>query len=136
MNNLQEIVFEKGLNTLLKRMETLLDSITLERISEEVVVSARITDLEKVKNTISQAWPGLNISNVEINIKSQTVDFALYGECWVPRKYANFILFKNTYSLEKTEEYDSHRVIEEKDAEKRYHLPLNFFNEGIEMEIV
>lgn len=134
--NLQEIVFERGLNTLFKRMEAVLDSVTLERISKEVVVSAKITDLEKVKHTISQAWPGLNISNVEIEIKSQTVDFALYGECWVPKKYSSFILFKDNYSLEKTEECDYHYVIKEEYAEKRYHLPLNFFNEGIEMEIV
>lgn len=79
---------------------------------------------------------GLNISNVEIEIKSQTIGFALYGECWVPKKYSSFILFKDNYSLEKTEEYDCHRVVEEKDAERRYHLPLSFFNEGIEMEIV
>lgn len=134
--NLQEIVFEKGFHTLLKRMETILDSATLKKLSDEIVVFAKITDMTEVKNTISRAWPGLNISNVEINIKSQTVDFALYGECWIPKKYTNFILFKDTYSLEKTEEYDCHRVIEEKDAEKRYHLPLNFFNEGIEMEII
>lgn len=54
--NLQEIVFEKGFHTLLKRMEAVLDSATLERISKEVVVSAKITNLEKVKHTISQAW--------------------------------------------------------------------------------
>lgn len=135
MNNLQEIVLEKGFNTLLKRMETILDSAALKKLSDEVIVSAEITDLEKVKNTISRVWPGLNISDVKIEIKTQTVGFRLWGECWIPEKYANFILFSTAYSLEKTEECDYHRVIKEENADK-YHLPLNLFNEGIEMEIV
>jgi hypothetical protein len=133
--NLQEIVLEKGFNTLLKRMETILDSATLKRISEEVVVSAEITDLEKVKNTISQIWPGLNIKDIRIDIRSQSVKFRLWGECWVPKKYSSFILFKDNYSLEKTEECDYHHVIKEEYADQ-YSLPLNLFNEGIKMEIV
>lgn len=133
--NLQEVVFEKGLSTLFKRMEIILDPAILKKLSDEVVISAKIADITKVENTISQVWPGLNICDIKIDIKSQTVEFKLYGECWVPEKYACFVLFKDTYSLKETEEYNCHKVIEERYADK-YYLPLNLFNEGIEMEIV
>lgn len=130
---LKEQVCEQGINTLLKRMETLLDSSDLRKLIQTMIVSAEITDMEEVVNTIKSKYTCFDIKDVKLNLSSQTVSFKIYGSCYVPKEYRDYILL--TWSATQTEECDYLKTIEEKYAEKES-MPLSMFTKGIKIEIV
>ena len=130
---LKEQVCEQGINTLLKRMETLLDSSDLRKLIQPMIVSAEITDMEEVVNTIKSKYTCFDIKDVKLNLSSQTVSFKVYGSCYVPKKYRGLVLL--TWSATQTEECNYLKTIEEKYAEKES-MPLSMFTKGIKVEIV
>lgn len=130
---LKEQVCEQGINTLLKRMETLLDSSDLRKLIQPMIVSAEITDMEEVVNIIKSKYTCFDIKDVKINLSSQTVSFKIYGSCYVPKEYRSYILL--TWSATQTEECDYLKTIEEEYAEKES-MPLSMFTKGIKIEIV
>lgn len=130
---LKEQVCEQGINTLLKRMETLLDSSDLRKLIQPMIVSAKITDMEEVVNTIKSKYTCFDIKDVKLNLSSQTVSFKIYGSCYIPKKYRSYILI--TWSATQTEECDCLKTIEEKYAEEES-MPLSMFTKGIKIEIV
>lgn len=130
---LKEQICEQGINTLLKRMETLLDSSDLRKLIQPMIVSAEITDMEEVVNTIKSKYTCFDIKDVKLNLSSQTVSFRIYGSCYVPKKYIGYVLI--TWSATQTEECDCLKTIEEKYAEKES-MPLSMFTKGIKIEIV
>ena len=130
---LKEQVCEQGINTLLKRIETLLDSSDLRKLIQPMIVSAEITNMEEVVNTIKSKYTCFDIKDVKLNLSSQTVSFKIYGSCYVPKEYRGYILL--TWSATQTEECDYLKTIEEKYAEKES-MPLSMFTKGIKIEIV
>lgn len=130
---LKEQVCEQGINTLLKRMETLLDSSDLRKLIQPMIVSAEITDMEEVVNTIKSKYTCFDIKDVKLNLSSQTVSFKIYGSCYVPKEYIDYVLL--TWSANQTEECNYLKTIEEKYAEKES-MPLSMFTKGIKIEIV
>ena len=130
---LKEQVCERGINTLLKRMETLLDSSDLRKLIQPIIVSAEITDIEEVVKTIKSKYTCFDIKDVKLNLSSQAVSFRVYGSCYVPQEYRSLVLL--TWSATQTEECDYLKTIEEKYAEKET-MPLNIFTKGIKLEIV
>lgn len=130
---LKEQVCERGINTLLKRMETLLDSSDLGKLIQPMIVSAEITDIEEVVRTIKSKYTCFDIKDIKLDLSSQTVSFRVYGSCYVPEKYRGLILL--TWSATQTEECNYLKTIEEEYAEKEF-MPLNMFTKGIKLEIV
>lgn len=130
---LKEQICEQGINTLLKRMETLLDSSDLRKLMQPMIVSAEITDMEEVVNIIKSKYTCFDIKDVKLNLSSQTVSFKIYGSCYVPKEYRSYILL--TWSATQTEECDYLNTIEEKYAEKES-MPLSMFTKGIKIEII
>lgn len=130
---LKEQVCEQGINTLLKRMETLLDSSDLRKLIQPMIVSAEITDMEEVVNTIKSKYTCFDIKDVKLNLSSQTVSFRIYGSCYVPKEYISYVFL--TWSATQTEECNYLKTIEEKYAEEES-MPLSMFTKGIKIEIV
>lgn len=133
---LKELVYNEGLNTLLSRMEIIFSSHDMSKLNKPVIVAAHIESEEVVLKAIEQVWhpAAFTIKNVKINLAKQTVDFEIYGHCYVPFKYSGYILLK--YSLYKTEECDHYYVISEEYAQEQSLPLLDFINKGIELKIV
>lgn len=130
---LKEQVCERGINTLLKRIETLLDSSDLRKLIQPMIVSAEITDMKEVIKTIKSKYTCFDIKDIKLNLSSQAISFRVYGSCYVPQEYRSLVLL--TWSATQTEECDYLKTIEEKYAEKEA-MPLNMFTKGIKLEIV
>lgn len=130
---LKEQVCERGINILLKKMETLLDSSDLRKLIQPMIVSAEITNMEEVVRIIKSKYICFDIKDIKLNLSSQTVSFRVYGSCYVPQEYRSLVLL--TWSATQTEECDYLKTIEEKYAEKEA-MPLNMFTKGIKLEIV
>ena len=131
---LKDQVYNCGFNTLLRRMEILLPSYELKALTNPVVVSATIVDMDAVISKIKETWTIFNIKDVKVDLKSQRVDFKVYGKCYIPEKYKSYVLM--SWSPVKTEECNYLEEIDEKYAQEKT-LPLTaFINNGITMEIV
>ena len=131
---LKDQAYNCGLNTLLRRMEILLPSYELKALTNPVVVSATIVDMDAVISKIKETWTIFNIKDVKVDLKSQRVDFKVYGKCYIPEKYKSYVLM--SWSPVKTEECNYLEEIDEKYAQEKT-LPLTaFINNGITMEIV
>lgn len=122
IEELKQLVYEKGLQTLLKRMEGYRD---LRTLTNNVIVSATIVDMDAVVRKIKEEW-----SDVRVNLVSQSVSFKIYGNCYIPEKYRGYIVMD--WSATQTEKY-----LQEVKEEYAEALPLaNFVNNGIEIEII
>lgn len=131
---LKDQVYKCGLNTLLRRMEIILPSYELKALTNPVIVSAIIVDMDAVIRKIKETWTIFNIKDVKVDLKSQEVNFKVYGKCYIPEKYKTFVLMD--WSATQTEECNYLEEIEEKYAQEKT-LPLTvFINSGITMEIV
>lgn len=131
---LKDQVNECGLNALLRRMEIILPSYTLKDLTNPVIVSATIVDMDAVIRKIKETWTTFNIKDVKIDLTSQRVCFKIYGKCYIPEKYKSYVLM--SWSPVKTEECNYLEEIEEQYAQEKT-LPLTaFINNGITMEIV
>lgn len=134
---LKDIVYNQGLNTLLQRMEVLLDFNTRKKLCYPIIASAEIIDMDSVIAKIKETWPIFNIKDVWINLKSQCVDFKIWGgPYWVNKKYSSYIIFKDAWSEVETEEFNYQRTTKEEYAERNA-LPLDLFiGHGVELKIV
>lgn len=131
---LKEQVYEHGLNTLLRRMEVILPSYELKALTNPVVVSATIVDMDAVIRKIKETWTIFNIKDVRVDLKSQKVNFKVYGKCYIPEKYRTFVLM--VWSETQTEECNYLKEVDEKYAQENT-LPLTkFINNGIAIEMV
>ena len=131
---LKDQVYNCGLNTLLRRMEILLPSYELKALTNPVIVSATIVDMDAVIRKIKETWTTFNIKDVKVDLTSQRVCFKIYGKCYIPEKYKSYVLM--TWSATQTEECNYFEEIDEKYAQENA-LPLTaFINNGIMMEIV
>lgn len=106
IETLKQLVYEKGLQTLLKRMEVVLSCRDLRTLTSNVIVSATIVDMDAVVRKIKEEWSVFEIKDVRVNLVSQT------------EKY--------NYLNEVKEEY----------AEEKALPLANFVNNGIEVEII
>ena len=131
---LKDQVYKCGLNTLLRRMEVVLPNYELKALTNPVIVSATIVNIDAVISKIKETWTTFNIKDVKIDLKSQRVTFKIYGKCYIPEKYRSYVLM--TWSATQTEECNYFEEIDEKYAQEN-ELPLTaFINNGIMMEIV
>lgn len=131
---LKDQIYEHGLSTFLRRMEIILPSYELKALTNPVVVSTTIVDMDAVISKIKETWAIFNIKDVQVDLKSQRVTFKVYGKCYIPEKYRSYVLM--SWSPVKTEECNYLEEIEEKYAQEKT-LPLTaFINSGITMEIV
>ena len=131
---LKDQVYNCGLNTLLRRMQTILPSYELKALTTPVIVSATIVDMDAVIRKIKETWTIFNIKDVKVDLKSQRVCFRIYGKCYIPEKYKAYVLM--SWSPVQTEEYNYLEEIEEQYAQEKT-LPLTaFINSGIIMETV
>lgn len=134
IETLKQLVYEKGLQTLLKRMEVVLSYRDLRTLTSNVIVSATIVDMDAVVRKIKEEWSVFEIKDVRVNLVSQSVSFKIYGSCYIPEKYRGFIIID--WSATQTEECNYLKEIKEEYAEENA-LPLaNFVNNGIEVEII
>ena len=135
--NFKNLVFEQGFVTLFKRMQAILDCGTMRRLLSPQVIDAKITDMQSVETIIKKKWPVFNIKDIEINLKSQTVSFKIWGgPYWIPKDYRSYIIFQNDWSPVETERCNYQRTTEEQYAEKNL-LPISeFIGNGIEATIV
>lgn len=134
IETLKQLVYEKGLQTLLKRMEVVLSCRDLRTLTSNVIVSATIVDMDTVVRKIKEEWSVFGIKDVRVNLVSQSVSFKIYGSCYIPEKYRGYIVMD--WSATQTEEYNYLNEIKEEYAEEKA-LPLaNFVNNGIEVEII
>lgn len=134
IETLKQLVYEKGLQTLLKRMEVVLSYRDLRTLTSNVIVSATIVDMDAVVRKIKEEWSVFEIKDVRVNLVSQSVSFKIYGSCYIPEKYRGYIVMD--WSATQTEEYNYLNEIKEEYAEEKA-LPLaNFVNNGIEVEII
>lgn len=134
IETLKQLVYEKGLQTLLKRMEVVLSCRDLRTLTSNVIVSATIVDMDAVVRKIKEEWSVFEIKDVRVNLVSQSVSFKIYGSCYIPEKYRGYIVMD--WSATQTEEYNYLNEIKEEYAEEKA-LPLaNFVNNGIEVEII
>ena len=62
---LKDQVYEYGLSTFLRRMEILLPSYELKALTNPVVVSATIVDMDAVIRKIKETWTIFNIKDVK-----------------------------------------------------------------------
>lgn len=132
IETLKQLVYEKGLQTLLKRMEVVLSCRDLRTLTSNVVVSATIVDMDAVVRKIKEEWSVFEIKDVRV--VSQSVFFKIYGSCYIPEKYRRYIVMD--WSATQTEECNYLKEIKEEYAEEKA-LPLaNFVNNGIEVEII
>lgn len=131
---LKDQVNNCGLNTLLRRMEIILPNYELKALTNPVIVSATIVDMDAVISKIKETWTTFNIKDVKVDLTSQRVCFKVYGKCYIPEKYKSYVLM--SWSPVKTEECNYLEEIDEKYAQEKT-LPLTeFINNGITMEIV
>lgn len=131
---LKEQVYEQGLNTLLRRMEIILPSYKLKALTNPVIISATIVDMDAVIRKIKETWTIFNIKDVRVDMKSQRVNFKVYGKCYIPEKYKMYILME--WAETQTEECNYLKEVEEKYAQENT-LPLTkFINNGIAIEMV
>lgn len=134
IETLKQLVYEKGLQTLLKRMEVVLSCRDLRTLTSNVIVSATIVDMDAVVRKIKEEWSVFEIKDVRVNLVSQSVSFKIYGSCYIPEKYRGYIVMD--WSATQTEEYNYLKEIKEEYAQEKA-LPLaNFVNNGIEVEII
>ena len=118
IETLKQLVYEKGLQTLLKRMEVVLSCRDLRTLTSNVIVSVTIVDMDTVVRKIKEEWSVFEIKDVRVNLVSQSVSFKIYGSCYIPEKYNYLNEIKEEYAEEKA-------------------LPLaNFVNNSIEVEII
>lgn len=134
IETLKQLVYEKGLQTLLKRMEVVLNHKDLTNLANNVVISATIIDMEAVIRKIKETWSIFGVKDIKINIASQNVSFRVYGSCFIPKRYRGFIVMK--WSSVQTEECDYFNEIKEEDAEEKSMPLTSFINNGIEMEMI
>lgn len=137
INTLKDIVYNQGLNTLLSRMEAVIDTNTLTRLCSPVIMSATIVDMDAVIAKIQEKWTIFNIKNVKINLKRQTVDFKIWGgPYWINKANSSYIIFDGAWSETETEEFNYQRTTEEQYAELNS-LPLtSFVTNGIELKTI
>lgn len=134
IETLKQLVYEKGLQTLLKRMEVVLSCRDLRTLTSNVIVSATIVDMDAVVRKIKEEWSVFEIKDVRVNLVSQSVSFKIYGSCYIPEKYRGYIVMD--WSTTQTEKYNYLNEVKEEYAEEKA-LPLaNFVNNGIEVEII
>lgn len=134
IETLKQLVYEKGLQTLLKRMEVVLSCRDLRTLTSNVIVSATIVDMDAVVRKIKEEWSVFEIKDVRVNLVSQSVSFKIYGSCYIPEKYRGYIVMD--WSATQTEECNYLKEIKEEYAQEKA-LPLaNFVNNGIEVEII
>lgn len=134
IETLKQLVYEKGLQTLLKRMEVVLSCRDLRTLTSNVIVSVTIVDMDTVVRKIKEEWSVFEIKDVRVNLVSQSVSFKIYGSCYIPEKYRGYIVMD--WSETQTEKYNYLNEIKEEYAEEKA-LPLaNFVNNGIEVEII
>lgn len=134
IETLKQLVYEKGLQTLLKRMEVVLSCRDLRTLTSNVIVSATIVDMDTVVRKIKEEWSVFEIKDVRVNLVSQSVSFKIYGSCYIPEKYRGYIVMD--WSTTQTEKYNYLNEIKEEYTEEKA-LPLaNFVNNGIEVEII
>lgn len=76
IETLKQLVYEKGLQTLLKRMEVVLSCRDLRTLTSNVIVSVTIVDMDAVVRKI-------------------------YGSCYIPEKYNYLNEIKEEYAEEK-----------------------------------
>lgn len=131
IETLKQLVYEKGLQTLLKRMGVVL---SCRALTSNVIVSATIVDMDTVVRKIKEEWSVFEIKDVRVNLVSQSVSFKIYGSCYIPEKYRGYIVMD--WSATHTEKYNYLNEIKEEYAEEKA-LPLaNFVNNSIEVEII
>ena len=137
IDTLKDIVYNQGLNTLLQRMEALIDERTLKELCTSVIISAEIVDMDAVIAKIKEKWTIFNIIDVQVNFKSQTIDFKIWGgPYWINKKYSSYIIFDGEWSESETEEFNYQRTTKEEDAEKES-LPLtSFIGHGVEFKTI
>lgn len=134
IETLKQLVYEKGLQTLLKRMEVVLSCRDLRTLTSNVIASVTIVDMDAVVRKIKEEWSVFGIKDVRVNLVSQSVSFKIYGSCYIPEKYRGYIVMD--WSATQTEEYNYLNEIKEEYAEEKA-LPLaDFVNNGIEVEII
>lgn len=119
---LTNLFMNESSTTIITRLMTSIPEYKLRELGKPVIVKAEIVDLDAVTSYIKSKWP-FEIKDIEINLKSQQLNFKIYGSCWVPKKYQGYIVFEDNYSLIQTEEYDHHKTIKEQYAEDNV-LPL------------
>lgn len=134
IEELKQLVYEKGLQTLLKRMEVVLSCRDLRALINNVIVSATIVDMDAVVRKIKEEWSVFGIKDVKINLTSQSVSFKIYGSCYIPEKYRGFIIID--WSASQTEECNYLKEIKEEYAEEKAMPLTSFINNGIEVEII
>ena len=81
IETLKQLVYEKGLQTLLKRMEVVLSCRDLRTLTSNAVV-----------RKIKEEWSVFEIKDVRVNLVSQSVSFKIYGSCYIPEKYRGYIV--------------------------------------------
>lgn len=134
IETLKQLVYEKGLQTLLKRMEVVLSCRDLRTLTSNVIVSATIVDMDAVVRKIKEEWSVFEIKDVRVNLVSQSVSFKIYGSCYIPEKYRGYIVMD--WSATQTEKYNYLNEVKEEYAEEKA-LPLaNFVNNSIEVEVI
>lgn len=129
IETLKQLVYEKGLQTLLKRMEVVL---SCRDFTSNVIVSVTIVDMDAVVRKIKEEWSVFGIKDVRVNLVSQSVSFKIYGSCYIPEKYRGYIVMD--WSATQTEKYNYLNEIKEEYAEEK--ALANFVNNGIEVEII
>lgn len=134
INIIKEQICANGIDTLLTRMKVLFSDYELSQLTKPMIISAEIIDMEKVISIIKQTYTCFEIKDVKINLKSQNVCFKIYGSCYVPEKYRNYIVME--WSLEQTEEYNYLKTIKEEYAEENVISLTKFIDNGIKVEFV
>lgn len=132
---LREQVFNKGLNTLLKRLDVLIPEYKLQQLTKPTVISAELVDMEEVVRTIKSKYTCFGIKDVRIDILRQSVAFKIFGSCYIPNRYKGYRVLERGWSAVQTEEFDYLNVVEEKYAEENI-MPITAFTSGIKVEIV
>lgn len=117
IETLKQLVYEKGLQTLLKRMEVVLSCRDLRTLTSNVIV----VDMDAVVCKIKEEWSVFGIKDVRVNLVSQSVSFKIYGSCYIPEKYRGYIVMD--WSVTQTEKYNYLNEIKEEYAEEKA-LPL------------
>lgn len=135
LSALREFVCQHGIDSLLQRMDAVMDNAALQRLAKPVCISAKITNKDAVLAIIQQNWPGLSIKDVQVNLAHQSITFKVFGRAYVEPKYASYILFKDSYSTEPTEQFSKEVVRKEEYAESNQ-LSFDVFTKGLSLEYV
>ena len=134
---LKELVYNQGLNILLQRMEVLIDSYILKELCSPVIISAEIVDIDAVIEKIKEKWIIFNIKDIEINLKSQRVEFKIWGgPYWINKKNSSYMIFDGEWSELETEEFNYQRITKEEYAEKNSLSLTSFIGHGIEIKVI